>query len=319
MFEVLDPGGLCTLQDAGRRGSERFGVPVSGAMDWFALRAANRLTGNVDEATVLEFAFQGPVLSALTDCLVAVTGPGWWLQVDDRRLPGWTAVAVRAGQTLRVRSDNQAFWGVLAAAGGLDGEQRLGSTSTYLAGKFGGLDGRPIQTGDLLRLKTTPTSSPSRAGHFLPASAHPAYAQKVSLRVLVGPQEDWFGEEGLSRFFESEYGIGPRSDRMGYRLEGPLVPRREGSLLSEGMVLGALQVPPDGQPILMMADRPTTGGYPKIGAVITADLPLAAQLLPGTGRVSFHPVSLEEAHRALAGRTRQLDFIESDEDFGVAI
>ncbi len=310
---VLEPGMLATLQDEGRPGYERFGVPPSGAMDWFALRAANLLVGNPAGAAALEFALHGPTLQADRDCLVSVCGSGFRLRIGERDMPAWMAVRVAAGEVLRVASDTSENWGYLAVSGGFAVPKVLGSASTYLRGGFGGLDGRTLQPGDCLRPAVEGAGRVELAGSRLSAGAVPVRLQQAEVRVVTGPQAEWFGEDGLAVFLGQAYRIGVQSDRMGYRLEGPPVPRRQGDLLSEGMAFGSVQVPPDGQPIVMMADRPATGGYPKIATVIRADLPALAQLQAGVGQVRFKAVTLAEAQAAYRAMIQSLQ-VETDTD-----
>lgn len=310
---VVEPGPQTTVQDLGRPGFQRFGVPVSGAMDEFALRAANLLVGNPPGAAVLEFVFQGPRLAVDADCLVACCGGDSRLRVDGRDLPGWQSVRVRAGQVIQPVIGAHTTWGCLSVSGGLDVPLVLGSASTYLRGAFGGLEGRPLRAGDWLFSRTEGRFPAELAGARLASPGKFQSGQSIEARVVPGPQEDWFGEEGLRALFTGEFTLLPESDRMGYRLQGSPIPRRSGDLLSEGMTPGSIQVPPNGLPIVMMADRPTTGGYPKIATVIRADLPRLAQLRPGSGVVRFRVVSVEEAQAAYRDGLNQL-VLESDAD-----
>jgi antagonist of KipI len=311
---VADPGGpLTTVQDLGRAGMERFGVPAAGAMDWFALRAANRLVGNPPGAAVLEFAFQGPRLAADRDCLVCVTGGGFHLRIGGRDLPGWTAVLLRAGEEILIPGDSSGSWGYFSVSGGLAVQAVLGSASTYLRGGFGGLEGRALRAGDCMYSREEGSNRSELAGSRLTQAMIPKFAQEIEARVISGPQKDWFADAGMEVFTSSLYHLSASSDRMGYRLTGEPIPRRKGDLLSEGMVFGSIQVPPDGQPIVMMADRPATGGYPKIATVIRADLPKLAQLRPGEGRVRFRVATVAEAQAAYRKMVYEL-LIETDAD-----
>jgi antagonist of KipI len=313
-YWVADPGGpLTTVQDLGRVGMERFGVPAAGGMDWFAMRAANLLVGNPPGAAVLEFAYQGPRLAADRDGLVCVTGGGFHLRIGERGLPGWTAVIVRAGEEITILGDGSGSWGYFAVSGGLAVDAVLGSASTYLRGGFGGLEGRALRAGDGLYSRDEGSGCPELAGSRLPNGMMPKYEQEIEVRCIPGPQNDWMGEAGMQSFTASLYQLSASSDRMGYRLEGKPIPRRKGDLLSEGMVFGSIQVPPDGQPIVMMADRPATGGYPKIATIIRADLPKVAQLLPGKGQIRFRLVSVAEAQAAYRKMVEGLT-IEMDTD-----
>ncbi len=300
---VLDAGTLTTVQDAGRWGLERFGVPVGGAMDEFALAAANRLVGNPPDAAALECVGAGPLLRAGRDTLAAAGGAGFALVVDGRRFPLWMAVRVRRGQRvgLTALSDDNApgVWGVLAFAGGVDVPPVLGSRTTYLRGGFGGMQGRALQTGDILPLGRPSLGAWERAGDCLREDARPAYSLEPVLQAVVGPQAEAFLPQALEVFFHSSYQVLPASDRMGYRLAGPkLIHAGAADILSEGLARGAVQVPGDGQPIVLLADRQTTGGYTKIAVVARASLPLLVQCPPGRGRVRFQPVEAAQAQQS---------------------
>jgi len=310
---VAEPGPQTTFQDLGRVGYQRFGVPVSGAMDALALRAANLLVGNPAGAAGIEFAYQGPLLVADLDCLVAVCGGDCAVRVDGRNLPGWMGVRVRAGQAIQPVVGSRALWGCLAVAGGFAVPPVLGSAATYLRGPFGGLDGRALRAGDGLFSQAEGRCPVEFGGSRFSSMDWLRCSQDIQVRVVPGPQLDWFGEEGLGALQQNQYTVLPESDRMGYRLGGPPLPRRAGDLLSEGMLFGSIQVPPNGQPVIMMADSPTTGGYPKIATVIRADLPWLAQLRPGSGKVRFAVVSVEAAQQAYRDLIRQLA-VESDMD-----
>lgn len=300
MLRVLESSFAC-IQDAGRPGWERFGVPPGGPMDWVALRAANELVGNPPEAAALELALGALTLESTTDTLIALTGAGFQLSVDGIPMPSWSAVRVRAGQMIQAvpLPAGPGIWAYLGIIGGIDTPPVLGSRSTYLRGHLGGQEGRLLQPSDLLPVRHV-TPDWSLAGRRVPPQARPTYSAQIAARVVLGPQEAWFKPEAVQRFLSEVYTLSRISDRMGSRLEGPRLERaRDGDLLSEGMVTGAIQVPPDGQPIVMMPDRPATGGYPKIAAVIRADLPLVAQLRPGEGCLRFQAVTIEDARLAL--------------------
>lgn len=266
-------------------------------MDPFALRAANRLVGNPPQAAVLEFALDPPLLEAEDDCLVAAAGPGYDLWVGGRRVGAWRAAAARKGETLRLVVSGAPGWGYLAVAGGIEVEPVMGSRSTYLRGGFGGWQGRALQAGDVL-----PSGPPARrdwwstAGRYLPPARRPVYGRNVSVPVVPGPQAEAFTAEAQQLFFNAEYSVTMASDRMGYRLDGPpLAHKGKIELISEPLAWGAVQVPPDGKPVVLLSDRPTTGGYPKIATVARAGIPLLVQAVPGIGRVRFYPVSVSEA------------------------
>ncbi len=298
-LSVLEPGFLSTVQDLGRVGYERFGVPVSGAMDRLALMAANALVGNPSEAAGLEAALVGPVLQAGCDCLVAAAGRGFTLEVGGHSLPLWMAAWVREGETVALHATGEGGWVYLAVSGGVEVLSVMGSRSTYLRGGFGGLDGRALKAGDILPVGA-PDMDPGdlylRAGRELQAEMRPNYGDNPSLDVILGPQSGAFPASAIETILSHDYALTLACDRMGYRLEGPPVEHvASADILSEGIPLGAVQVPGDGQPIVLMADRQTTGGYTKIAVVASASLPLLAQCPPGRGVVRFRAITVAEA------------------------
>ena len=295
-LEVLEGGMLTTVQDLGRHGYQRYGVPVAGAMDPFALQAANALVENSLDEAVLEITIVGPTLRATESCLIAVTGADLGLRVNGRSLPSWMAVFVRRGWVIEFGERERGCRGYLAVAGGIDVPPIMGSKSTYLRGGFGGFEGRALREGDLIPVGQTAFHLPSLAGKEFPADRIPDYSETSEVRVVLGPQDDYSTEEGIATFLSSEYKVSSISDRMGYRLQGPEIAHKgRADIISDGIALGSVQVPADKQPIVMMADRQTTGGYPKIATVISADIPLLAQCLPGAGSVTFRAINVEEA------------------------
>lgn len=299
MLEVLDPGLLTTVQDAGRRGWARYGVPPSGPLDQAAFAAANILVGNSPDAAALEITLTGPTLRVERECLIAVCGADFALWVGALSVPTWHALYVRAGQIVTFGARRSGARAYLAVSGGIALPPFLGSQATYLPGGFGGLDGRGLRAGDRLPLGTAPAHNPAQsAGRVWPVDRRPPYTPQPVLRVVLGPQNDYFTPEGLATFLSSAYQLTPEADRMGARLQGPPIAHRGPTgIVSDGVVAGSVQVPPDGQPIVMLADHQTTGGYPKIATVVRADLPLLAQCLPGDS-VAFVAVTLAEAQRA---------------------
>jgi biotin-dependent carboxylase-like uncharacterized protein len=190
------------------------------------------------------------------------------------------------------------MWAYLAIVGGVLSQPMLASVSTNLRGRFGGLDGRQLQAGDVLKSGDSTRSLTELAARTLPESARPVYTDNPVIDVILGPQERYFTHESIATFLSHEYSVSTTSDRMGYRLEGePLVHHDKTELISEGMTMGAIQIPFNGQPIVMMADSPTTGGYPKIGAVVSADLPRMAQCVPGKSRIRFRGTTMAHAQR----------------------
>lgn len=299
---VLKPGWLTTIQDFGRHGLQHCGMPVAGAMDRPALVLANRLVGNPDQAAALECTVKGPELRCDTDVVLAVTGADLSAAIDGHTIPLWTTVAAAAGSRITFGARRSGARTYLAIAGGFDVPVVLGSRSTHLPSGTGGFDGRRLAVGD--RLVGGEGSSPAQAtmGRSVPESARAFYRKSGPLRILPGPQLDRFVPGALDALTSGPYRLTEQSDRMGYRLEGPSLSHRPGlKWISDGTVMGAVQIVPDGQPILLMADCQTAGGYPKAAIVITADLPRAAQLLPGDF-VSFQLTTLKEAQAVWKAR-----------------
>ncbi|HXK10128.1 MAG TPA: 5-oxoprolinase subunit PxpB [Vicinamibacteria bacterium] len=294
VIEVLDAGLLTTVQDAGRLGHRRLGVSAAGPMDPLAHAAANRAVGNLEGTAALECTVAGPALRFLASLRFAVAGGdlGAWLERADMGswpAPEGTSVLARPGNVLRFSGRRSGCRAYVALEGGIVVPEVLGSRSTDLQAGFGGLAGRALQAGDRIAVGVSRRAS-APAGR--PPARDPA---AVTVRVVSGPQADHFDAETLARFLAEPWRVGAASDRVGCRLEGPLL-RHAGpaEILSDGMVPGSIQVPPDGMPIVMGADGPTTGGYPKIATVVAADLPRLAQLVPGDGQVSFEAVRVED-------------------------
>jgi len=307
VFEVVQPGSLTTIQDMGRHGYQQYGVPVSGAMDSYALMVANLLVGNDEGAACLEITVLGPRLRILGDTVVAVTGADLSPALNNSPLPMWETVKVCSGDTISFGHPKRGCRGYLAVAGGIDVAEVLGSRSTYVKSCLGGLDGRPLRSGDRL------CSGEPRAGisaRKLPSQYIPEYQGENELRVILGPQDDYFTRKGIQTFLHSEYRISVQADRMGYRLEGPPIEHKAGAdIVSDGIPLGAVQVPGDGLPIILLADRQTTGGYAKIATVSTIDLPKLAQAKPGD-RVRFIQITEEEAYQLLQEYDRGIDALK---------
>jgi antagonist of KipI len=299
---VVKAGLLTTVQDLGRFGHQASGVPVAGPMDSFSHRLANQLVGNDPGAATLEVTLIGPELIVETDTTMAITGAHFDVACDDRLVPTGASFGVRAGSRLKFGRVHHGARAYLAVAGGVQTPPVLGSRATHLVSRMGGLAGRALVAGDRVPIATGAVPRPHRksGGLTLPPKG------RALLRVLPGPQDHWFAPDALKMMVTVSFRISPRSNRMGYRLEGPPLPRvKVGELISEPVGIGAIQVPAAGEPILLMADRQTAGGYPKIGHVISADLPLAGQLAPGDF-IEFVLCSQPEAVTALIARERQL-------------
>ena len=271
-------------------------------MDRFALVAANRLVDNNSGAGCLEVVVGGTKLLALKDCLVAVTGGDLSAMVNGQEAPLWTSFALSTGDRLTFGSRRSGARAYLAAAGGFAGDTWLGSVSTSLLVSKGGIEGRAIQRGDELAIANVPTSA-CHVGRELAPEFRRAYVTPVPVEIAVvpGPQFSRLARASQRAFLGGDYQVSLHSDRMGFRLEGETLTVRGPELLSFGLVPGCVQVPHNGQPILLMADAQTAGGYPVVAGVIRADLPVAAQLLPGD-RLTFAPCTIEDAQQ----RWRQL-------------
>jgi antagonist of KipI len=314
LLEVVDLSGLATIQDAGRKGWRQFGVPASGPMDLFAFQAANALVGNPIEYAGIEIGLGDAIFQPRQDCVIAVTGAGYQLSIYIWDFPLWNSFFVRAGWKIRLNKTEDGMWAYLAVAGGVQTQPVLDSRSTYLRGGLGGFEGRQLQTGDVIRTGVASPISYELAARTLPEEARPEYDQHPVLDVILGPQTNYFTDESIETFLSSEYSIDLTSDRMGYQLAGPpLSHRSKTELISEGMTFGAIQIPSNGQPIVMMADCPTTGGYPKIGTVVSADLPLLAQCAPNKSKIRFRQTTVEKAQKKYRKLISGLDkIIEAD-------
>ncbi len=293
-LEVLEPGLLTTVQDLGRNGQRRFGVTGAGPADAAGHRDANARVGNDEDAAALECTMAGPSLRFLRVMRFAIAGGDLGAVLRRADLGDWpvplgTAVLARPDNVLVFTGRRSGARAAIAFAGGIEVPRVGGSRATDLAGGFGGIEGRALRGGDFLAVGL-PREPRAETGWEPPAA-------RVVVRTILGPQYDLFPPGEVERFLRETFRVGPTSDRTGCRLEGPRLAARESEITSDGMVPGSIQVPPDGKPIVMLADAPTTGGYPKIATVVTADLAKLAQLVPGEGEVRFSAVSVADAQR----------------------
>ncbi|MDJ0895492.1 MAG: biotin-dependent carboxyltransferase family protein [Alphaproteobacteria bacterium] len=282
-LRVVQPGLFTTVQDLGRFGYQNVGVTPSGALDVLGLRLANALVGNPQSAAVLEISYAGPELEVTADAVrVAVCGGDCPIEVhpgpDRRGLPLWRTAHLRRGDRLKIGTIEGATCTYLAVEGGIEVPEVMGSRATYPRATLGGLHGRALVAGD--EIQVGETAAVPAADRMLPAP--PDYGSGP-IRVVLGPQDDHFTAAGLEAFLSGAYEITKESDRMGLRLSGPEIEHRDGyEIASDGIAPGAIQVPGNRQPIVLLADRQTVGGYTKIATVVSADLPRVASAAPGT-------------------------------------
>ncbi len=305
-FKVLTPGAFTTVQDSGRFGYQRMGIPVSGTLDRFACQVANLLVGNSPDAAVLEITVMGPRLEFLSETHIALAGAQMGMTLNDDPVSGWQSIRVSPDDVLDIHQVTSGCRAYLAISGGIDVPRVMGSRSTYVGGRMGGFNGRPLKIDDVLECgESTGLDTP----RHLPREWVPAYPENIVLRVIPGPQDDFF-REGLDTLFSSDYLVTAKADRMGYRLQGPDISPLEHmppSIISEPSMPGGIQIPADRQPIVLFVEQ-TVGGYTKIATVISPDLARLAQAVPGD-TVSFESVGLETAHKIYKEEAARLDRI----------
>ena len=302
VIHVVRPGLLTTVQDIGRWGYQASGVPVAGPMDMYSHRLANVLVGNAAGAATLEITLLGPELDFDVSAMIAVCGAEFDVACNGQPLAMSAAATIPRGARLQFGRRSAGARAYLAVRGGVRTLPVLGSRATHLVCAMGGVNGRALIAGDRLPITATPPTVALRraSGISLPGKG------RARLRIVPGPQADWFPPEAALTLTRVSFRVSPRSNRMGYRLEGPPLTRhRLDEPISEPLAFGAIQVPAAGEPILLMADRQTAGGYPKIACVIAADLPIAGQLAPGDF-IEFSSCSRQDAAAALIARERSL-------------
>ncbi len=299
MFEIIKPGLFTTIQDLGRSGYQKFGMAVSGSADHYAHRMANILVGNRQSAAVLEVTLLGLRMKALADHVIAVTGGDLAFKINGALAPMWTSLKVKKGDMIDFTHCQSGCRAYMSIAGGVAVPKVLGSRSTDTIGKIGGIEGRPLQKGDVLPVEKQLLHRFQGIRRRLPASFIPKYENTIHVRIVPGPQESAFTKEAMDGFLSSSYTVSKDIDRMACRLEGPTIEHVEGAdITSEGIFTGAIQVPRNGQPIVFLVGRQSIGGYTKIGGVITVDQPKLAQAKPGD-RITFEKVTIDEAHALL--------------------
>ena len=302
-IKINNPGLLTTVQDLGRYGFQQFGMPVAGAMDTYSLQMANSLVGNKAGEACPEANFLCPEIEFENECLIAVCGGEAPMMINNQSVEMNTGILVKAGDVLSFGMVKNGCRLYIAFAGGIEVPRVMNSKSTYLRAKLGGFKGRSLKAGDVIRIGMPPVNVQMRsidAEYLLPIATD----QKI--RFITGTEISRFEFEGMLSFLNSVYTISPKSDRMGYRLSGPKIAHKEGAdIISSGICNGAVQVPAHGEPIIMLADHQTVGGYTKIANVISADLPLLGQMKPGD-KIRFSEVRLEVAHQLLKEQNQRL-------------
>jgi antagonist of KipI len=298
LIEVRAPGLLTTVQDLGREGFGPMGVSASGAADPISLRIGNRLAGNAERAAALEMTLMGGTFVFPERAEIALTGADFSATLDDHSVAMWSSVEVRPGQTLRMGPTRAGARCYLCVRGGVDVKLFLGSASTHLLSGLGGFEGRALRKGDVLKIGTGGGSFRTFHKRSVAGRVLEKLAPRKALRVTAGPQSEWFSEAAQEKFYAETYRVAEESNRMGLRLEGAAIASAAaGAMVSEGVSLGAVQITAGGLPIILFVEQQTTGGYPKIANVISADMSSLGQLRP-RDEVRFERVELETA-RAL--------------------
>lgn len=305
-IQILSPGPLTTVQDLGRHGYMKDGFSPSGAMDARAAVTANLLVGNDKNDAVLEMTLMGITARVLDRTVIAFAGGDFSPKINGAAVPMMQAIAVFPGDEIAMGFAASGCRAYMAVRGGIDVPLVMGSRSTNLKARVGGFEGRKLMAGDVLPVfPVLPLSEEEIARRHLPYAPYFENGS-LSVRAVPGPEDDRFPEEALSAFFSEEYIVTPASDRMGMRLDGtPLASKSGVDIVSGGIAMGSVQIPPNGKPIILLADRQTVGGYAKLATVITADIPLLAQAKPGD-RVRFVCCTLEAAQRAACEEQKRL-------------
>lgn len=305
-FKVIHPGMYTTYQDLGRRGFRKYGIPLSGAMDKRALKAANLLVGNAEHEPGLEVTLQGLEMVALEPLLVAVTGADLQFSINSEYYPPWRSFPLTGGDVVHFKRRKCGLRAYLAVRGGFQALTFMGSSSVFERGSMG----TPLRKDEILEVGDAPSVSLHEMR--IPEGLLPEPSNRISIRVIVGPQIEAFTPQGVENFQSSTYRITPQSDRMAYRLDGPLISHRgRADIISDPVVPGSIQVPSDGRPIILMVDAQVTGGYAKIATAISADLGLLAQALPGD-TIRFEETDQAGAHQARLERRELLDWIREN-------
>jgi biotin-dependent carboxylase-like uncharacterized protein len=304
VFHVLKPGLFTTVQDLGRYGYLKYGIPISGAMDTFSLVAANVLVANNFNDACLEITLFGPELQALTRTQIAITGGAISPKINGQNVLTWQTLEVQEGDVVSLGKVEGGCRAYLSIKGGINTPLVLGSRATYVRGGFGGINGRQLKTGDIIEGFDT---SPLKVGYSMPEDLVPQFTGQFKVHVVLGPQADMFTEKGINTFLSSPYKVTSEADRMGYRLEGSIIEHKaKADIISDALLPGAVQVPKNGKPIIIMRDAQTTGGYPKIAVAIIPDVSLLGQAKPND-IIEFSEITVTQAREKLSGYYRLLN------------
>lgn len=303
-IKILQGGALTTIQDAGRIGYQNAGFSVSGVMDYRSFRMANMLLGNGENEAALEVSLMGPIITFTEDNTFAITGGDFSPTLNNKEIDLYAAIPAKKGDTLKLGLAKEGARAYIAFAGGMDIPVVMGSKSTNLKCRIGGYEGRKLEPGDEIAFSNP---KPELINMYKRYEHIREFQEKdITLRVVLGPQIDYFSKDGIRTFLDSEYTVSEEYDRMGCRLKGPAIASKNGvDIISDGIALGSIQIPTSGTPIIMMADRQTTGGYAKIATVIHVDIPKLAQRTPGN-RIRFQEVTVEEAAKLYKKEEREL-------------
>ncbi|HLQ72753.1 MAG TPA: biotin-dependent carboxyltransferase family protein [Bacillota bacterium] len=319
-IDVLQPGFFSTVQDLGRYNFQKFGMIVSGVMDNFATRIANILVGNDEGEAVIETMLHGLKIKINEDTVIAITGSKTRPLLNGAPIPMWRPVYVHAGDIISMPKLDNGLFTYIAFSGGLNIPVKFGSKSTYLSANFGGHEGRTLKKNDYIpfenesnenrKIKKYLKNNDYKVSWFVRYHDFYALTHEAELKVIEGKEFDWFTEESKNNFLKDPFTLSPESNRMGFKLNGPnLQTKQQQELLSEGVTYGTIQVPSSGQPIVLMADHQTIGGYPKIGQLISANFSKLAQLQPGA-KIKFTRISLEEAERMYIKKEQIINHIK---------
>ena len=314
-LEIREPGLSTTVQDEGRIGYYKYGIPQSGAMDQYSASLGNRLVGNTKSEAVLECTYVGPKFVVTEDTVIAITGAPVDVFVNDEQRPQWERLELKAGDEVRfgvIKGGTKYF---IAVQGGIDVPVVLGSRSTYPIGRIGGVEGRALVAGDVI-MTGAPVDNGLETLTSIPEDLRPSFDKEVSVRVMIGLYDHYLTDEGLRRVVEEEWTLTPVADRMGMRYDGPGVEWKErerpfgagqdpSNIVDSGYPVGSIQVPGGTQPIILHREAVSGGGYAQVGTVISADMDLVARSAPGT-KTRFVPVTMDEALAARRERNERL-------------